>query len=171
MVFHVSHHMLKTRYCITFLILLSCFLLKAQEPKVIAFKDLQAMMDRNNDTTYVYNFWATWCKECVAELPNFEELNAKYQPQKVKVILISMDFKRELDTRLKPFIINRKIQSQVFLLNEPDYNSWIDKIDPSWGGSIPATIIMNKQQKVRHFFEKELTFAQLEEQIKSIINK
>ena len=163
--------MLKISYFILSVFMFIYFSSNAQEVKVITFKDLEQMMQRDNDTTYIYNFWATWCKDCVEELPNYEDLNTKYKDQKVKVILVSMDFKRELDTRLRPFISSHKIKSQVVLLNAMDYNSWIDKVDPSWGGSLPATLFINKSLNARKFFEKQLTLPQLEDQIKSINNK
>jgi hypothetical protein len=48
------------------------------------------------------------------------------------------------------------------LLNEPNYNDWIDKVDKHWSGSIPATIIFNNQKKAYHFLEHEITFAEID---------
>ena len=41
------------------------------------FKSLEPLFKQQNDTTYVINFWATWCVPCVEELPHFEKLNKK----------------------------------------------------------------------------------------------
>ncbi len=30
------------------------------------------------------------------------------------------------------------------LMTDLDYNSWIDLVDPSWSGAIPATLIYNR---------------------------
>ncbi len=131
---------------------------------------MDSLLHKNSDTTLVINFWATWCKPCVTELPYFEELNKKYSSEKIKVILISLDFKRQLETRLNKFITENKISSEVLLLDEPDYNSWIDKVDSTWSGAIPATIVINK--KSRLFFEKEFTsYAELSTIIKPLIQK
>ena len=46
----------------------------------------------NNDTTYIINFWASWCGPCVAELPQFDALQKKYAAEKVKVLMVSFDF-------------------------------------------------------------------------------
>lgn len=143
--------------------------LKAQEIKVIGFKELDQMTQQNNDTTYIFNLWATWCKPCVAELPNFMKLDSVYSSKKVKVVFISMNFKKELETQLKPFVADRKIKQSVYLLNDPDANSWIEKLDKSWSGGIPASLIVNNRLKIRKFYEKDFTFAELEEIINQII--
>ena len=141
----------------------------AQEVKVISFKEFEEMTRKNNDTTYLFNFWATWCTECVKELPNIEQINNTYLDKKVKVIFISLDFKKDLEKRLIPFVANHHLISEVYLLNDVDYNSWIDKVDKDWDGSIPATLIVNNSKNIRLFYRKEFTFAELENIILKII--
>ena len=109
----------------------------------------------------VVNFWATWCKPCIAELPSFEQIQQNYKGQNVRVLLISMDFAKELKTRVIPFVNQRKIRSKVWLLNEPDANSWIDKVSPEWSGAIPATLIVNNFKNKKVFFEQKLEYSRL----------
>jgi thiol-disulfide isomerase/thioredoxin len=143
---------------------------EAQEVKVISFKDFQSLTEKNDDVTYVYNFWATWCIPCVKEIPDLEKISSEYSKNNVKVIFICMDFKKDLESRVKPFIISHKMRAEVYLLSEPDYNSWIDKVDNKWSGGIPATLIINHNKKFRKFFEQPFTFDELEKIIKPIIN-
>lgn len=59
----------------------SCF---AQEIPVIKYRDLKVMETKRNDTTYVFNFWATWCSPCVKELPHFETALKNFKDEKGK---------------------------------------------------------------------------------------
>lgn len=129
-----------------------------------SFAELQTLLTKNNDTTYVINFWATWCKPCVKELPAFEKLNAEYYKDKVKVILVSLDFPQNLETHLIPYIEKYKIQSQVILLDDSDANSWIPKVSEEWSGAIPATLIYKGD--VNRFYERSFTYEELESELK-----
>jgi thiol-disulfide isomerase/thioredoxin len=130
---------------------------------------ISAMSQNNSDTTYIINFWATWCKPCVEELPHFEKINAAYSNQKVKVILVSCDFTKQIDSRVVPFIKAKKIQSEVVYMKETDPNEWIELVDSDFSGAIPATLIINGAQKFRFFKEGESTYEELENIIKPII--
>lgn len=127
------------------------------------------ILNRSGDSVYVINFWATWCKPCVKELPFFDRIKSEYADKKVKVILVSLDDRRYVEDRLVPFIQNRNVQSEVVLMSVPDANSWIDKVDTEWSGSIPATVFYNN--KKRMFKEEEFeAYSDLENIVKSFIN-
>ena len=130
-----------------------------------SFDDFEQILQKNNDTTYVVNFWATWCGPCVKELPYFEALGEEMSESKFKLILVSLDFERQIDSRLIPFLNKHKIKSDVVLLLDSKESEWIDRVDPSWSGAIPITIVYNRQS--RQFYEK--TFHSVEE-LKGIIN-
>ena len=84
-------------------------------------------------------------------------------------MLISLDFKSQLKSRLLPFARENKLESDLFLLDEPDYNSWINKISDTWEGSIPATLVINNQQGIRQFYEKEFTEKELVDILQKIV--
>jgi thiol-disulfide isomerase/thioredoxin len=123
---------------------------------------LLARIDKGGDTTYVVNFWATWCGPCVHELHYFTELDSAYAGKKVKVILVSNDFKKDIDTKLIPFIQKRNIKTEVLFLDETNDNEWIPKVDKQWQGNIPATLIRNTKKKFSYFIPTETTYAELD---------
>lgn len=140
----------------------------ATDLKVYDFKGLEPLLNKKDGKVHVINFWATWCVPCVKELPYFEQLRAAYADKNVEVLLVSLDFPHQYDTKLKPFIKERKIQSEVVALDDADMNTWIPKVDETWSGSIPATIIYKDEE--RRFFEQSFTFEELEKQVKPFLN-
>jgi len=130
--------------------------------KTVDYNELEGYLAKSTAAITVVNFWATWCKPCIKELPYFEEVEAKYDDQNVDVILVSLDFPDQLE-RLEKFIVNRNLKSEVILLDDSDANSWINKVDKSWSGAIPATIIYNENKK--SFYERSFTFQELEKEI------
>ncbi len=111
------------------------------------FADLEPLFHQMTDTTYIINFWATWCKPCVEELPYFEKLYEQFREEKVKVILISLDFPRQLESKLVPFVEKHNLQPEVLVLADVRQNDWIDKVDPRWSGAIPVTLIYRNNRR------------------------
>ena len=134
------------------------------ELEIYDFAGFESFLNKKDDKVYVINFWATWCGPCVKELPYFEALNKNYKNQDVEVILVSLDFPHLYDKKLKPYISKKGLKSKVIALNDSNENEWISKIDESWSGSIPATIIYNKSK--RKFFERSFTYEELEKEVK-----
>lgn len=123
-------------------------------------------IEKNSDTTYVVNFWATWCGPCVKELHCFKEIDSAYAGTKVKVILVSLDFKREIPTKLVPFLESRKMNQEIYVLDETNDNVWIPRVDSSWQGNIPVTLISNSKNKKRVFLPRETSYPELDSLVK-----
>lgn len=139
---------------------------KAQKATVIKFDGLQAILDTKGGQIQVINFWATWCAPCIKELPLLEKLNAD-NVHNAKITLINLDYVDRVD-KVNEFLARRNIRSKVLLLDEVDYNSWIDKVEKGWSGAIPATLIFDPKTGKRRFMEKELKPGELEELIASL---
>ncbi|AHM58768.1 redoxin domain-containing protein [Flammeovirgaceae bacterium 311] len=137
--------------------------------KVIKFPELQAYIATSaDDKVNVINFWATWCGPCIKELPFIDSLRYTYAPDKVEVLLVSLDFPDQL-SRVNTFLQRKKIDSTVWLMDESDPNLFIDQVDPSWSGAIPATLLIRNSTAKRIFLEGELTKAELETHINKLL--
>lgn len=140
----------------------------SQDVEVVQFDRIEELMNQETEKVTVINFWATWCGPCIKELPYFEAININYGNQ-VRVVLVSLDFVENMESRVKPFLKKKDIQSEVILLDNIDYNSWIDKVDKQWSGAIPATLILDPNG-TKKFFEKTFTREELETEIKRTLN-
>ena len=130
---------------------------------VYNYEALEPLLNQNCEEIHVINFWATWCKPCVAELPYFERLHSE---KNIPVTLISLDMPNLIESKLIPFVKKQALKSKVVVLDDPDANSWIPKISPEWSGAIPATIIIKGDQ--RKFYEQSFTYETLSEAINTL---
>jgi thiol-disulfide isomerase/thioredoxin len=137
----------------------------AQTATVVKFDRIEKIIKTQTDEVQVINFWATWCAPCVKELPLFEKLGA--ETPGVKVTLVSLDFADKVE-KVNAFMNRKSIKSETVLLDEIDYNTWIDKVDASWQGAIPATLIVNTRTGRRKFVERELADGELQQLIASV---
>ena len=144
---------------------LACTSLTKERVEIINIDGLQGLMKENDHQLHIINFWATWCKPCINELPQFIEL-AKSNPE-ISISLVSLDFVEDLETKVHPFLEKRNIDLRVLLIDELDYNLWIDMVDPSWSGAIPATLIIEPGTGRRIFLENEFEKDELVEVIKN----
>ncbi|MFI5453222.1 TlpA disulfide reductase family protein [Pedobacter sp. UC225_61] len=155
------------KYLLILFLLTLTFAVNAQV-KLVSLKELDKRFSKGKDTTYVLNFWATWCGPCVEELPYFENLKTEYFKKPIKVILVSMDFKSKVKSNVIPFVKKHKLKSEVYVINEPNQQAFIDNVDKKWSGALPATLIVINNR--RTFFEKEFTGTELEDLVKNMVH-
>lgn len=135
----------------------------AQKVEVVKFHELDEIISSSEADIQLINFWATWCKPCIQEIPYFEAVGEKFKDENVKVLLVSLDFIEDLETKVIPFVQKKALNSEVKLLDETDFNAFIDKVDPSWSGAIPATLLINNLNGKTAFFEKAFKQGELDQ--------
>ena len=150
-----------------FVLFFSCSKKTDKNIQVVDFDEFYSKIDLSSDDTYVINFWATWCSPCVKELPYFESVNNEYADKNVKVILVSLDFPSQIESKLKPYIRKNKIKSNVILLDDSKMNKWVPRVSEKWDGGIPATLIVNSSNYnfYPNPFEKEELVAEIHKAI------
>ncbi len=135
---------------------------------VYKYDGLAPFLTKNDGKLHIFNFWATWCKPCVEELPHFEKLYQTYKNKGVEVNLVSLDIPATVEQKLIPFIEREKLQTPVLLLDDPYQNDWIPKVDANWSGAIPATLFYKNGKSA--FFEQSFTYEELEKQVVKFLN-
>ncbi len=145
--------------CFTLVVLFFINNTKAQSIQIVKFDGLKNITFNKSDTTYVINFFASWCKPCLEEIPTFIQFIDSTKNTKTKVLFVSVDLKNELNKSLIA-VVKKYSLPPIYLLDEPNGNNWISNIDKNWSGAIPATLIVKKGRK-KHFITSTITYQNL----------
>ena len=132
--------------------------------------DLKAAI-ANADKPTVFNFWATFCKPCIEEIPYFQQLIKKYDSAGVKLVLVSLDLSEAYPKQIALFASKHHFIFPVKFLDETNADLFCPAVDSSWSGAIPASLFINNKTGYRKFFEEQLTEQKLEQEIKNMLSK
>ncbi|MBL7703120.1 MAG: redoxin domain-containing protein [Ferruginibacter sp.] len=154
-------------FCCTFLMLIAVS--DAQKIAKVKMEDVVKSFSANNDTTYVVNFWATFCKPCIEEIPDFIKITERYKSKKVKLLLVSLDLPAFYPARIAAFVKKNNYNTNHAWLNETNADIFCPMIDPKWSGAIPATLIVNNKTGYKKFTEAQISAEDFEKSLKEAI--
>ena len=138
----------------------------AQDIPAVKAAELAALTNSTADSVYIINFWATWCRPCIAEMPHLITVWKKYRQYKVQLLLVSLDEASGWQEKLRSFARKRHIDASLAWLKETDADYFCNRIDPRWSGAIPATLIIRPATGYRAFYETDFTEAAFEAEVK-----
>ncbi|MBN8700430.1 MAG: TlpA family protein disulfide reductase [Chitinophagales bacterium] len=159
------------KYSLLFILVVFSLAARSQAIAKWKIEDVVKSFSKHNDTVYVVNFWATFCKPCIAEIPGFLDVVKKYEKQKVKLLLVSLDLPSYYPAKIAAFAKKNKYTAKIVWLNETNADHFCPMIDKSWSGAIPATIVVNNKKGYRKFMEAEMSKADFETIIQEAITQ
>ena len=165
------------RFAIVFLILLVLVSCQSKQPferveigKTAPNFTLKDMHGKNvslldyKGKVVVLEFWATWCPPCRVSVPELLDLSNKYPDEDFVLVSISVDEGRNAVESVSRFAKENGITYQILLAD--------DQVKRSYGIiSVPATFIIDKQQKVvlRHLGYSPGMFEELSKEIDPLL--
>ena len=153
--------------------MLAAAMVDAQTLRTVKITDVEKIIAESK-TPLMINFWATWCKPCIEELPYFQQAVKDHNATRgsadsIQLLLVSMDFKEDYPVGVKIFITKNNIQVPVFWLDETNADYFCPKVDTKWSGAIPATLFINHKTGYRNFVEEQISPDELKKQIMAIL--
>lgn len=109
--------------------------------------DFFAFYENPIDDTILINFWATWCKPCIAEMPELIEVTKE---QGIKSYFISLDHMGK-SSAVEAFINEKKWNSNFKLVNINNLSEFVKNVDPEWSSAIPYTILVVNGKRYFHY--------------------
>jgi thiol-disulfide isomerase/thioredoxin len=141
---------------------------QSDQIRKVKIGDIVAMID-TSACPLVINFWASWCQPCIHEITWFEKNILPLQSKGVKLILVSLDAKQDYLNYISAFAAKKKYQSTIIWLDEVNAEMFCSKIDQTWDGSIPVTLMINNKKNYRRFFAHQLPEPRLQLELQKLL--
>jgi peroxiredoxin len=135
----------------------------AKEPvklDTITADGIRDLIRNHSDKLRVIDVWATWCGPCVAEFPDFVDMNRMYRRRDFEFISISADEPAKRDKALK-FLQQSQASNTNYIFNLDDKYQLIDAVDPKWQGALPYTMVIEPGGKVIYAKQGAIDAAEL----------
>jgi len=133
---------------------------QAQDIELISLNSLNQLIKSPDKKLKVINFWASWCRPCIMEMPHFEAIDKS----EATVYFVTLDHPEDID-KAKRMLEKNSIKSKALLLNEKDADKYIMAINEDWSGAIPATLFIDARGK-KYFYERAFDKPELENYVK-----
>lgn len=114
------------------------------------------------------NFYATWCRPCVKEIPDLLRLQDQY-PDKLRLMMVSIDDEQVIQSKLLGFLLDKQIlQASWFLAGDnPQTGQLIFSLYPQWVQSIPLSLLYNPKGELIQSFTGQINPVELRRIIES----
>lgn len=141
----------------------------APEMKIVEPKDVKALIAANKGKVVFLNFFATYCVPCHKEFPDIIKLQNKYKSAGLEVVEISMNDASDPADKaaMAKYLEETKPSFAVYLASSID-DDFYKGVDPKWaadGEALPMTTIYDRDGKPVHFYEKALSFEEMERDV------
>jgi thiol-disulfide isomerase/thioredoxin len=110
----------------------------------------------------VINFWATWCKPCIEEMPDLGAMRDRHRDE---VVLIGVLNEEVSDETVNAFAKRHKLTWPIVRGDEQLMKAF------GWPELLPTTFIYDRSGHVRFVEQRRLYGAQLEEMLGEVLRE
>jgi len=134
-----------TRFSLACCLLLLAGLVQATERIVPIDADaFGADLEAREGRVVLVNFWATWCRPCLEEIPALMALEQELGARGFELVAISLDNAEDLETLVAPFMDRWFPEFETFISLERDMDSIVSVVDPYWNEVLPTSYVFDR---------------------------
>lgn len=116
------------------------------------------------------NFWATWCRPCLKEIPELTELAEKYDESGLTLVAVSLDDRDSIDVVVRPFLDKWFPEFRTYLSMEADMDAMVSTIDQAWNEILPTSYLLDRNGDLAQRIQGGKTGAEFEAAIVPLLD-
>ena len=117
----------------------------------------------------VVNVWATWCEPCRAEFPDLMRVARELRPEGLRVVLVSADFDENLP-KAREFLADLGVDFASYHKTGDDMQ-FINTLDSTWTGAIPATLLYDGAGHRVRFWEGRQDYETFSRAVREVLHQ
>ena len=130
------------------------------ELQMIAPPELATLRGNGTGHLMLVNFWATWCRPCIAEFPDLVATHRMYRSRGLEFVTVSIDVPASRDSVLR-IVQEQRATNRNFMFGSDDTAGLQEAFDPALPASVPFTMLLAPNGDVLHQQHGEAEFPAL----------
>jgi len=127
------------------------------------------VLAENRGKVVLFDFWATWCAPCRAEMPLLVELDRKLRRRGFRLITVSADEPEDKQQALE-FLRKHGAPEPAYIKDVDDDDAFINAINPDWSGALPALFLYDRSGKLVKTWIGETAIAEIEKALRGLLD-
>jgi len=129
---------------------------------------LTRVLEENKGKAVLFDFWATWCDPCRAELPELVQLERKWRERGLVLVTVSAD-SPDQETAALDFVQKIGVKLPAYIKHVRDDDAFINSIDAQWSGALPALFLYGRDGHRAASFVGETETATVERAVARLL--
>ena len=137
----------------------------AESLKTLDFPALKKMVAESQAKLTMVPVWATWCVPCIKEMPHLAEFYEKQHKNGLEIIALCVGDKTDEDEaeQIADKVLELKSPFHHYVLSDDSAEAFFKAFGEGYGGTLPATLVLNSQGEVVVFTRNGWTDKSLNE--------
>jgi len=155
---------------------LGCTLLIAGAPALAAAQitpldaaGLRATLEKARGSVIVVNFWATWCRPCLDEIPLLQSVATEFAEQEFQLVSVSLDEPESMESQVIPFMKKWFPQFASYQSVEYNMDTMVSAVDPNWNEVLPTTYLLARDGSVAKIIQGKFSRQDLAERVAKLL--